>query len=221
MLISICLYKYLLRGCLRLFYLQPYLLVLTCKTDKLIFPMSWRFRRWLQAYPSSLLQRPWFVMYLLEVLPLNLFFDSLQLVFSPKPLSSTTSIILIPNPWSLIFMVLPSTFYSLHFVLPWSNTKLEWTVYTICNDWKNVLAAQNKFCICCCNIQLMKVQNVQIAYLGCTRANKRQNQHPKGPSWNFNGMFHSIISSISSNFVLKIFNDVNNGIFNPKYHQFQ
>jgi hypothetical protein len=37
-------------------------------------------------------------------------------------------------------------------------------------------------------------------------------------SWNFNGIFYSIISSISSNFVLKIFNVVNNGIFYPKYH---
>jgi hypothetical protein len=46
-------------------------------------------------------------------LPLNLSFDSLQLVFGPKPLSSTTSTILIPDPWSLILVVLPSTYYSL------------------------------------------------------------------------------------------------------------
>jgi hypothetical protein len=38
--------------------------------------------------------------------------------------------------------------------------------------------------------------------------------------WSFNGIFYSIISSISSNFVLKIFNVVNNGIFYSKYHQF-
>jgi hypothetical protein len=38
--------------------------------------------------------------------------------------------------------------------------------------------------------------------------------------WSFKGIFYSFISSISSNFVLKIFNVVNNGIFYSKYHQF-
>jgi hypothetical protein len=47
----------------------------------------------------------------------------------------------------------------------------------------------------------------------------------RGPFWNlfqnFNGIFYSIISSISSKLVQKIFNVVNNGMFFSKNNQFQ
>jgi hypothetical protein len=47
----------------------------------------------------------------------------------------------------------------------------------------------------------------------------------RGPFWspfqNFNGIFYSIISSISSKLVQKIFNVVNNGMFYSKHNQFQ
>jgi hypothetical protein len=43
----------------------------------------------------------------------------------------------------------------------------------------------------------------------------------RGPFWSFNRIFYSIISSISSKIVQKIFNIVNNGMFYSKYYQFQ
>jgi hypothetical protein len=73
--------------------------------------------------------------------------------------------------------------------------------------------------------QMARYLDFSSSIVGCTQANRSQSQHPKGPFWspfwNFNGIFYSIISSILSNPILKIFNVVNNGIFYPKYHQYQ
>jgi hypothetical protein len=61
--------------------------------------------------------------------------------------------------------------------------------------------------------------------LGHTKDNRSHLAHPKGlfwsHFWNFNRIFYSIISSISSKLVLKIFNIVNNGMFYSNYYQFQ